>query len=687
MFTGLRGKPGAIRMRRIVAVAVLAVVASALPQGAARDENWNPEFLRWRSQQGNGRFGDATTEGRRLGEIPPPFVFRTEWSADETWMKPQSELPSRFDLRDSGGLTAVRNQGSCGSCWAFAVMGAVESDWAISGRGVFDLSEDHLNTCHLPFLKAPCLGGNAYMASACLVRGSGPYSEADDPYDDDHTSVDCPSGFEPQGIVDGVQFLPRDATVIKNVLLNSGALFTNMYYSSACYNPQNRTYHYSGTASPNHAVVLAGWDDNKVTAGGTGAWIVKNSWGTAWGESGYFYVSFQDTKFNSCIARFGGAIDYTSGSGITTYAESGFICSVGYITDTADGLVRFVADGDIRLTRIGTWAVSAGAVIRIDVYDDFDGDSNLSGLLAGVPEQTCASAGYYTFDLAAAVPLADGDDYYVKVRYKTPGWATPLPAETLVEGYNDPVIEWGNCWTKMPDRPSWNPEDGYIDPCIYAYTSPNRVRTAVRAFLEGPYRPGGTMTTDLNASSRIPLVSPYPDGRAAEAVPEGVTDWVAVELRLTDGVTAAVLRSFFLKSDGTVVETDGSTADLVIPGVPPGAYYVVVRHRNHGAVMSAAPVPLDLLTPGSVDFTTGPDACYGTGGVRPLEAGIWGMWAGDGNEDGQITTADYTIWYNTARVGGSGYIATDFNMDGQVTTADYSAWYNTARVGGASRVP
>ncbi|MBN2202049.1 hypothetical protein JW777_08870, partial [bacterium] len=330
-------------MRRTIAVIVLAALASAIPQGAVRDGNWNPEFLRWRNQQGNGRYRDATAEGHRLGEIPPPFLFNAEGYADGTGFTPQSEPPPRFDLRDSGGLTPVRNQGNCGSCWAFAVLGAVESDWIISGRGVHDLSEDHLNTCHLPFLKAPCLGGNAYMASACLVRGSGPYSESDDPYDDDHKTVDCPSGFDPQGTVTAVHFFPRDPAVIKNALMISGGLYTNMYYSTSYYNPQNFTYHYPGTAAPNHAVVLAGWDDNKITAGGTGAWIVKNSWGTAWGEAGYFYVSYQDTKFNSSIARFGGAIDYDPGSGITTYAESGFICSVGYITDTADGLVRFVA--------------------------------------------------------------------------------------------------------------------------------------------------------------------------------------------------------------------------------------------------------------------------------------------------------------------------------------------------------
>lgn len=674
-------------MRKVIAAVVLTAVSAAFPQGASRNEDWNPAFLQWRSRHGSGRDRDVTAEGRRLGEIPPPFLLNSDRPVESGWMTPQSEPPPRFDLRESSGLTPVRDQGNCGSCWAFGVMGAVESNWAVSGRGLFDLSEDHLNTCHLPFLKAPCLGGNAYMASACLVRGSGPYSEADDPYDDDHKTVDCPSGFDPQGTLTAVHFLPRDPAVIKNVLMTSGGLFTNMYYSSAYYNSLDRTYHYPGTAAPNHAVVLAGWDDNMATAGGTGAWIVKNSWGTAWGEAGYFYVSYQDTKFNSSVAQFSGAIDTAPGSGVTTHAESGYICSVGYITDTADGLVRFFADGDVRIDRVGTWAVSAGAKISVEVYDDFDGDSNLSGLLAVVPEQNCPFAGYYSFSLPQPVCLADGDDYYVKVRYQTPGWATPLPAETLVEGYNDPVIEEGNCWTKMPDRQSWNPEDGYIDPCIYAYTSPNFVTGRVRVFLGGAYTAGIGMTTNLSAEGSIPPVSPYQDGRAAEVIPEGVTDWVMLELRLSDSVTVAARRSFFLRSDGLLAETDGVTTDLVIPGVLPGFYYIVVRHRNHCAVMSASPVHIDAAAPVLHDFTAGEDRFLGQAGQKMLEPGVWGMWAGDANADGQVTTTDYTVWYNSARVGGSGYVPTDFDLDGQVTTVDYTTWYNSARKGGCSQVP
>ncbi len=70
-----------------------------------------------------------------------------------------------------------------------------------------------------------------------------------------------------------------------------------------------------------------------------------------------------------------------------------------------------------------------------------------------------------------------------------------------------------------------------------------------------------------------------------------------------------------------------------------------------------------------------------------METGVWGMWAGDVNQDKNVTTTDYTSWYNSARLGESGYRATDINLDGVVTTSDYTMWYNNARLGAASKVP
>jgi unsaturated rhamnogalacturonyl hydrolase len=209
----------------------------------------------------------------------------------------------------------------------------------------------------------------------------------------------------------------------------------------------------------------------------------------------------------------------------------------------------------------------------------------------------------------------------------------------------------------------------------------------VKARLEGAHQAGGSMKTDLNEPGIIPFASPYSDGRTTERVPAGVTDWVSVELRGTESGPGLFQRSFFLKSDGAVADTNGSTTGLLIRGVSEGGYFIVVRHRNHLAIMSASAQALHSGTPALYDFTAGAGQVYGANGAKELEPGVWGMWAGDVNQDQNVTTSDYTSWYNSARLGESGYRPMDMNMDGVVTTSDYTMWYNNARLGASSQVP
>ena len=75
------------------------------------------------------------------------------------------------------------------------------------------------------------------------------------------------------------------------------------------------------------------------------------------------------------------------------------------------------------------------------------------------------------------------------------------------------------------------------------------------------------------------------------------------------------------------------------------------------------------------------------GGTKELGSGVWGMWSGDVNQNGEVTTEDYTAWYNSIRAGDFGYRTTDVNLDGQVTTSDYTIWYNNTRMGASSDVP
>jgi hypothetical protein len=171
-----------------------------------------------------------------------------------------------------------------------------------------------------------------------------------------------------------------------------------------------------------------------------------------------------------------------------------------------------------------------------------------------------------------------------------------------------------------------------------------------------------------------------------------VTDWVLVQLRETATGAAVVSKSVLLHKSGNLVDDDGIATQISLDA-PENSYYIVIRHRNHLAVMSAEVVPLNASTSSLYDFSsgtpTGAVKYYGTGGAKEIDSvnELWGMWSGDIDQDGEITTSDYTLWYNSARVAESGYRDTDCDFDGEVTTSDYTMWYNNARVAASSTVP
>ena len=119
-------------------------------------------------------------------------------------------------------------------------------------------------------------------------------------------------------------------------------------------------------------------------------------------------------------------------------------------------------------------------------------------------------------------------------------------------------------------------------------------------------------------------------------------------------------RAAFLKSDGTIVDTTGSSP-VLFNGLSEGNYYIVIRHRNHLAVMSKNSVSLSGSS-SLYDFTTAQEQAYGTNPMKALSGGGFGMIAGDANGDGFISASDKNIsWF--PQNGLIGYLSGDFNLD------------------------
>lgn len=211
------------------------------------------------------------------------------------------------------------------------------------------------------------------------------------------------------------------------------------------------------------------------------------------------------------------------------------------------------------------------------------------------------------------------------------------------------------------------------------YVATPFVTVNVKVLLQGPYNGSGAMTTSLNTLGLIPLSSEtayasatygYSVNNLITIPNSGIVDWIFIELRdsaTTAKSTIIKKRAGFLLSNGMVVDTDGVSM-LNFPATAVGNYYIIIRHRNHIAVMSAAPVPLNSATL-LYDFTTAQSNAYGSNPMAALTGGVFGMISGDGNADGTVDYTNDIIAQWSPFFGLNGYYNGDYNLNG---TVDYT---------------
>jgi len=398
--------------------------------------------------------------GESLGYIPSPndnshlkgkklkksdllqAALSAEGSTEEAvTVNESSTLPATFDLRSSSRVSPVKNQGSCGSCWAFATYGSLESN--LLPAELWDFSENNLKN-YSGFDILPCSGGNSQMSLAYLARWSGPVDEKDDPYIADSTS--SLSNLEVKKYLKEVLNLPPrssflDNDNIKNAVYLDGGVYTIFYYSSTFYNSANYAYYASTTSGSNHAVTIVGWNDSydrnkfNIVPPGDGAFIVKNSWGTSFGSGGYFYISYYDTKIGNSNAVFM-AQDTTSYDHIYQYDPLGFISSFGYSTNTAWFANVFTSLTDESLTAVALNTSQIDTDYQILVYLNPDsGPISSSGPIV-TQSGTVAVPGYHTITLTSPVALSAGNKFSIVVKAYTPNYKYPIPLEKPISGYS-----------------------------------------------------------------------------------------------------------------------------------------------------------------------------------------------------------------------------------------------------------
>jgi len=214
-------------------------------------------------------------------------------------LKPKEGItaPTSFDWRDKGAVTPVKDQGQCGSCWAFSAVENIESVWILAGKSnasVLRLSEQQVVDCDTD--DGGCDGGDTPTAYKYVIRAGGIENESDYPY----TAQDGQCQFKKALVAATIAnwkyaTTSKDETTLKNNLVSWGPL-------SICLDAAYWQYYTGGVMTAwecawinqlDHCVQLVGYDGEKSTP----YWIVRNSWNTDWGVKGYIYLAMNQ---NTC---------------------------------------------------------------------------------------------------------------------------------------------------------------------------------------------------------------------------------------------------------------------------------------------------------------------------------------------------------------------------------------------------
>lgn len=459
--------------------------------------------------------------------------------------KKATALPSSYDLRTQNAVTSIKDQGVTGSCWAFGAIKSLESNLIIQGLGSSDqtdLSESHLSwyTYHTSSIAndilagegttvshyrsspsvsqnaaAYMLGGNALVAAFTLARGSGAVNESTAPFSADTVSRlnSMASSMNTAGnslfyqhdyiLTDASCYDNASQSTIKNALLENGALDVAFYYDSDYdHTGSEGTAYYqekytddtvmnpdlTAAAYANHCVTIVGWNDNfsKENFGtyqpsSDGAWLIANSYGSSYGDNGYFWLSYEEPTLTE-FYNFKGASASTYDN---SYQYDGFgwgnAISTGDSSTLAANIFTANTDYNQSLNSVGIYTVEDDQPYTISIYKNVSGNDPTNGTLAKTFSGTQAYNGYHMVTLDQSVSLNAGETFSVVISYdKTSNVSGYIPIEggdyddgstkvTYTSQSNQSFLYLDNQWADLSNYDSRNDLENNV--CLKAFTT------------------------------------------------------------------------------------------------------------------------------------------------------------------------------------------------------------------------
>ena len=335
-----------------------------------------------------------------------------------------TNLPARFDLRDYGWVSTVRNQGWMGACWTFGMTGTLESALLKAANITTDFSENNMQNTMLQYSIYGCTGtgefGANILSTAYLLSWLGAFTQDADTYDEVGKISPVITTLNDIHVQD-VMFTPNleipNGTQLKLAIMKYGSIDVSFHGQSTFdevnpyYNPETHAQYVDNPEAPNHDVSIVGWDDNYnasnflITPPGNGAWIVKNSYGTEWGDNGYLYVSYYDkTLMNSKdVSNYATSIIIENTEPYNKNYQHSFMWGTEFKSGNQNVSYMNVfeaLDNDL-IAAVGTYFKQEGMNYTVEIYVN----DKLKLTQTGVSPYF----GYHTIKLNKYIPIKEGD--------------------------------------------------------------------------------------------------------------------------------------------------------------------------------------------------------------------------------------------------------------------------------------
>lgn len=406
-------------------------------------------------------------------------------------------LPARYNLAENGFVTDVKNQQDSGNCWAFAALASLETCVLKASNKTFNFSVENMKNLiemysAYGWKRETNEGGYNGMPMGYLASWLGPVNATLDPFDDKGTLSPL---LDSEMHIQNIYVLPArtsytDNDAIKEAILKYGGLYASYYHSAGYLNSKTNAYYDPYTGNGNHAITVVGWDDNYsknnfyTAPAGDGAFIVKNSWGSSWGDNGYFYISYYD-RVLFAVNKDNQAFTYILNDTVR-YTKN-------YQYDVA-GMTDYLITGKKTVWYQNIYKATGNeAIAAVSTFFNTTVDYEISIYVNDVLQLTQngrhEGSGYYTIPLKEYVPVTVGDIFKIVVKLANPqnGYAAVPISEQLstTRCYYAPGVSYfsndGKKWTDLYDYSASAYSHTYNSQvaCLKAFTVADMQNTTV----------------------------------------------------------------------------------------------------------------------------------------------------------------------------------------------------------------